>query len=94
MEPETSRGESSPERSRAPQPQSSQGEAAGTVTARDPVAQDQQLLTDNTVAPADQKEAPLPSPDRTPVRGDASRQASAASARGKCPRPTRDQQNG
>lgn len=62
------------------------------MTARDPVPQDKQLLSDNSVAPADQKEAPLRSPDGTPVRCDASRQASAASVRGKCPRPTRDQQ--
>ena len=44
------------------------------------------------MALADQKEAPLPSADHKPLRGDASRQASAASGRGKCPRPTRDQQ--
>lgn len=91
MEPETSQGESSPEsspeRSHAPQPQSSQGEAAGTVTARDPVPQDKQLLL-TTVWPLLIKKKP-PSrhqtarPSGATHRGKPLRQASAASVHGR-----------
>lgn len=82
MEPETSQGKSSPERSHALQPQSSQREAAGTRTARDPVPQDNSSLV-TTVWPLLIKKKP-PSRHQTTSRsgvthrGKHLRQASAA----------------